>query len=97
MSGAQFADCFGETIDGFGSGAQMKVTEISDEPWQIPGTKITEDSKAVTAKVFQTYSEEGQEIESELGTFTQHAYMTEDGWVWIVSQDVVDDLKDDFC
>jgi hypothetical protein len=30
------------------------VLEVYDEPWQIPGTKITQDSKAVTIKAVMT-------------------------------------------
>jgi hypothetical protein len=97
MSSGELANCMDDYSGASAPDAETKVTEVYDEPWQIPGTKVTEDSKAVTVKIFLTYSEEGEEIESELGTFTQHAFMMEDGWVWIVSQDVVDDLKDDFC
>jgi hypothetical protein len=97
ISREQLADCMDETVAQTAPGSEYKIVEIYDEPWKIPGTKVTQPSKAVTVKIVVTYSEEGSDIETELSRFTQHAFMVGDRWAWIVSQDVVDDLRDDFC
>ena len=97
LSREQLADCMSGSVSEVPTDAEYRVVETYDEPWKIPGTTTTEPSKAVTVKIVMAYSEEGSDIETELGTFTQHAYKLGDRWAWIVSQDVVDDLRDDFC
>jgi hypothetical protein len=99
LSANDLADCMegASVAANFGSEAKLQIEEIYDEPWEIPGTKVTEPSKAITLKAVMNYEEGGEKIETELGQFTQHAFRVGDHWTWIVSQEVTDLLQDDLC
>ena len=89
------AECFGQFE--LPPGAKVEVVEVYDEPWQIPGTKVTAGSKAVTVNIFMEYEEGGDKITSDLALETLHAYSVDGEWKWIVSQDTVKDIKYDLC
>lgn len=98
MGPTELADCFGEGTSSYGPAAELKVVETYDEPWDIPGTRLKrQPSKAVTVQVVMEYEEGNEKIKSVLETFTQHAFRVEGEWTWIVSPDVIDNLRSDFC
>ena len=97
MSPEQFADCMDESAGSLTPGAETRVADMYDEEWTIPGTKVAAPSKAVTIERVFVYEEEGSTVESPAESSTIHLFDTEDGWKWIVSEDVVDELRDDFC
>jgi hypothetical protein len=78
---------------------KLRVKEVYNEPWRVPGTKLpAQPAKAVTVEaVSSAYLESGDRVESVVETWTQHAFRVNGQWSWITSADLIRQARDDAC
>jgi hypothetical protein len=49
------------------------------------------------SQVVVRYEEGGDEIESVIQTFTQHAFRVGDAWRWILNAQTIENAQNDMC